>query len=547
MIVSKPGMKKTSKIVLILLIILGVSGFNHLVKAAENSREYEVNSYKDIMVENMMTMAEIIGTNITSSLVFNDKISAMETLKSLKAEQYILNGVILNNKGEAFVSYHKNSDGQNKPMEEIFDPGILNDLKDQDLAQRFNIHTLELHRKIVLDGDRIGVIVIKSSLDGLYARLKNHIVATGAILAVVFVVAFFMSSLFQKIITEPIMKLSRTMDKVTSEGVYSIRATSQKEDEIGELVSGFNSMLSKIESRDKQLAENRLELEERVDQRTLELKNANRNLEDMVENLARAKNVAEEASRTKSDFLANMSHELRTPLNHIIGFTELVMEHSFGDLNEIQREYLGDVLHSSRHLLSLINDILDLAKVESGKLELHISNIHLPMMLEGSLNMVREASLKNSIQLLLDIENIPTNVMADERKLKQIIFNLLSNAVKFTPKGGTVTLSAGILNGKSSHETMVLNEQTPQVMKISVSDTGIGIEEEDLDRIFNAFEQVENSRSRKYQGTGLGLSLTKRLVELHGGKIWAESRGMNLGTIISFTLPTEEIFASFEG
>ncbi|MBU4318167.1 MAG: HAMP domain-containing protein [Proteobacteria bacterium] len=506
----------------------------------------EVNSYQDIMVENMMTMSDIIGTNTTSALVFNDKKSAIETLKSLKAEKYISHGVILNNRGELFVSYNKNPDGFKYSIQEIFDPLILKELKDQHSGHHFKINTLELFKEIVLDGDRIGVIVIKSSLDGLYARLKNHIVATGAILAVVFMVAFFMSSLFQRIITEPIMKLSRTMDKVTSEGIYSIRASSHKDDEIGDLIKGFNSMLSKIESRDKTLAENRLELEERVDQRTLELKNANRNLEDMIDNLARAKNTAEEASRTKSDFLANMSHELRTPLNHIIGFTELVVDQNFGELNEIQMEYLGDVLQSSRHLLSLINDILDLAKVESGKLELYISNVHLPSLLEGSLSMVRESSIKNSIQLLLDIQNIPDNMSADERKLKQIIFNLLSNAVKFTPKGGKVTLAAEILNGKNPCQTSFSSDEPRQVLKISVSDTGIGIEEEDLDRIFNAFEQVEGSRSRKYQGTGLGLSLTRRLVELHGGKIWAESRGMNLGTTIYFTLPAEETFTAFE-
>jgi signal transduction histidine kinase len=208
---------------------------------------------------------------------------------------------------------------------------------------------------------------------------------------------------------------------------------------------------------------------------------------------------------------------------------------------------LGDVLQSSRHLLSLINDILDLAKVESGKLDLQISDIDLPKLLEGSLRMVREASMKNSIQLMLDTGNIPENILADERKLKQIIFNLLSNAVKFTPKGGKITLSAEMLKGQPADETEEGLDASRRVMKISVSDTGIGIEENNLERIFNAFEQVESSRSRKYQGTGLGLSLTRRLVELHGGKIWASSRGMNFGTTISFTLPVEKAFASLEG
>jgi signal transduction histidine kinase len=527
------------------LIIMAICGLS-LLMSSMAFLSMEVVSYKEIMAENMRTMAGIIGANVTSSLVFNDKISGIDTLKSLKAEQVVLTAVILNEKDEPFVTYHKNPEDYKRSVGEIFDSQTLSDLKRKDSGHGFKISTLELFRDIVLDGEKLGVIVIKASLDGMYARLKNHVMTTGGILAVVFVIAFFMSSMFQKILTKPIVHLLRTMEKVSSEGTYSLRASRSKDDEIGDLIHGFNAMLSKIESRDKELARNRLELEERVSQRTLELTEVNRNLEDMVDNLARAKNAAEEASRTKSDFLANMSHELRTPLNHIIGFTELVMETSFGDLNDIQREYLGDVLQSSRHLLSLINDILDLAKVESGKLELKISGVNLPKLLEGSLSMVRETSIKNSIQLLLDTGNIPENILADERKLKQIIFNLLSNAVKFTPKGGKVTLAAGILQGQTPDEFENTGDEPRRVIKISVTDTGIGIEEKNLERIFNAFEQVESSRSRKYQGTGLGLSLTRRLVELHGGRIWAFSGGVNLGATISFTLPLETAFVSLE-
>ena len=244
----------------------------------------------------------------------------------------------------------------------------------------------------------------------------------------------------------------------------------------------------------------------------------------------------EKASQAKSVFLANMSHELRTPLNHIIGFTELVVDKNFGDLNEDQAEYLQDVLHSSRHLLELINDILDLSKVEAGKLELQPTPVKLRELLENSLIMVKEKALKHRIKLSHSSNGIPIMITADERKLKQIIYNLLSNAVKFTPDGGQVTISAQRYNNRNQKVYAVDNGESGSVM-ISISDTGIGINSNDLQRIFKPFDQVETSRSRKFQGTGLGLSLTKSLVELHGGKIWAESEGEGKGSTFSFTLP----------
>lgn len=273
-----------------------------------------------------------------------------------------------------------------------------------------------------------------------------------------------------------------------------------------------------------------------------------RNIQRLIETEKQKKEAAEAANRAKSEFLANMSHELRTPLNHIIGFTELIVDMHFGDLNEIQSEYLTDVLTSSRHLLSLINDILDLSKIEAGKSELEPSDVVLENLLENSLIMIKEKALKHRIKVQLEYENIPELITADERKLKQIIYNLLSNAAKFTPDGGRIHLEAKLLNGEMLQDSFysdLLNNSDlsdgPDWVKISVSDTGIGMKQEDLDRVFGAFEQVENSMSRKYQGTGLGLSLTKNFVELHGGKIWAESEGEGKGTRFNFVIPTRPV------
>jgi signal transduction histidine kinase len=239
-----------------------------------------------------------------------------------------------------------------------------------------------------------------------------------------------------------------------------------------------------------------------------------------------------------------MSHELRTPLNHIIGFTELVLEKHFGELNDTQSEYLTDVLTSSRHLLSLINDILDLSKVEAGKLELYKSEIDLPKLLENSLIMIKERAQKHGIKLSTEFKNIPQTIEGDARKLKQILYNLLSNSVKFTPGGGNICLAA---RRHSEDSTLEFDELYPEMsrggsdfLEISVRDSGIGLKEEDKERIFYPFEQAESSRSRKYQGTGLGLSLTRRLVELHKGRIWAESEGVGNGSSFRFIIPRRQ-------
>lgn len=255
--------------------------------------------------------------------------------------------------------------------------------------------------------------------------------------------------------------------------------------------------------------------------------------------LMRSKEEAERANRAKSEFLSNMSHELRTPLNHIIGFSELLADRHFGELNPVQEDYLNDILHSSRHLLSLINDILDLSKVEAGKMKLEVTNVTLRPLLEQSLVMVKEKALKHGINLKMSLGDIPETLRADERKIKQILYNLLSNAVKFTPDGGSVLLASNRVEpNELPPETYTPNLETDtEWIEISISDTGIGLKEKDLTRIFEPFEQVDGTTSRKHQGTGLGLSLTRELVKMHGGCLWAVSNGEGQGASFHFTLP----------
>jgi signal transduction histidine kinase/putative methionine-R-sulfoxide reductase with GAF domain len=229
----------------------------------------------------------------------------------------------------------------------------------------------------------------------------------------------------------------------------------------------------------------------------------------------------EAANRHKSEFLANMSHELRTPLNAIIGFSEVLGERMFGELNEKQAEYTDDILTSGRHLLSLINEILDLSKVEAGRMELELAEFDLPLAIENARTFVRERATKHGINLDVTIDERLGDFVGDERKIKQVLLNLLSNAVKFTPEGGWIGISARQADGS---------------VEISVSDTGIGIAPEDQPKIFEEFRQVGSDYSHKTEGTGLGLTLAKKLVELHGGKIWVESE-VGKGSTFSFTLP----------
>jgi len=227
------------------------------------------------------------------------------------------------------------------------------------------------------------------------------------------------------------------------------------------------------------------------------------------------------ANRHKSEFLANMSHELRTPLNAIIGFSEVLDERYFGVLNDKQAEYVKDIHSSGRHLLQLINDILDLSKIEAGRMELEVGDFDLPAALQNALTLVRERAQRHSIALGLDVDPGIGTFRADERKFKQIMLNLLSNAVKFTPEGGKVNVAAK-LNGSA--------------VEVSVSDTGVGIAPEDQAIVFEEFRQVGRDYTRKAEGTGLGLALTRRFVELHGGAITLAS-APGKGSIFTFTLP----------
>jgi signal transduction histidine kinase len=244
---------------------------------------------------------------------------------------------------------------------------------------------------------------------------------------------------------------------------------------------------------------------------------ANARLFQTIEEKSRQLEVA---SQHKSEFLANMSHELRTPLNAIIGFSEVLSERMFGELNEKQDEYLKDIHASGQHLLSLINDILDLSKIEAGRMELAVTDFDLPTTIDNALTLVRERAGRRGIGLHMAVDERLGQIRADERKIRQVLLNLLSNAIKFTPEGGRIDVRAIPTDG---------------LVEVSVSDTGVGIAPEDQEAVFEEFRQVGTSE-KKVEGTGLGLALSRKFIELHGGKLWVKSQ-VGEGSTFTFTLP----------
>jgi signal transduction histidine kinase len=349
-------------------------------------------------------------------------------------------------------------------------------------------------------------VFVEQPLSEAFAPLKSAIWRTAFLLFAFLLLAIATSVLLARRLVRPIESIQTAAAKIGS-GSLNQRIEIPSNDELGALAAEFNRMAARLQ-------ESYSGLEHKVEERTRELATALTELDEKSREL-------EAASRHKSEFLANMSHELRTPLNAIIGFSQVLNEKLFGEVNEKQAEYLEDILTSANHLLALINDILDLSKVEAGQVELSVAPFSLREALERGIVMVRERASNDSVEVALSETPGIDLVSGDERRIRQVIFNLLSNAVKFTPAGGSVDVQATQVNGE---------------VRVSVADTGPGIAPEDHERIFEEFQQTEAGVGQR-EGTGLGLALSKRLVELHGGRIWVDS-ALGQGSTFVFTLPS---------
>ncbi len=551
------------------------------------------------MAGKLLTISNVIGENSTAAITFHDEETAEEILSSLSAEPNVLSAFLYNSDGTLFAKYISGSVDWNSLAkkrknillkgEEIYlswsinpddGPIILSNNTstrhtgetlssnhkhgaDQDISNHmmknehyfWEDHTalpknisdgytfcndhLDVYSTIILDSEIIGAISMQYGLDELHSLIRWYILIAGSVFIISLIFAYLLSYKFQLVISKPILYLVKTMQEITGEKNYAVRVKEWGKDEIGTLIENFNEMLTQIHLRDEELEEHRKNLEEKVAVRTAEFREATERACTMAQQ-------AEAANLAKSEFLANMSHELRTPLNAIIGFSEVLADKHFGELNETQEEYTHDILSSGKHLLSLIQDILDLSKVESGMMELDPSECNINLLLKGSLTMIKEKASKKGIQLFTELADISEPIFADERKIKQITFNLLSNAIKFTPDGGIIHINTEMVESHwlqdhvpiSFQEDILsnLDEKHHMYLKVSVTDTGIGIKGESFKMIFNPFQQEDTSTSRKYGGTGLGLCLTKKFLELHKGGIWVESQVGN-GSIFTYILP----------
>jgi signal transduction histidine kinase/DNA-binding response OmpR family regulator len=469
---------------------------------------YDLYTFRIGIATNLSTEARIIGSNSVSALLFNDPRAAQNTLTALNASPHILYAAIYTPDGHSFAGYWRDDSGMALPL-----PAIP---AGQTQTYWLADGQMALVQSIIFEGKPTGFVYLLSDLRAVDDRLKTYAVIAAAVLLISLVVALLISRISQRVISEPVMQLAQTVRIVSHEKNYSIRAAATaNRDEVSTLIESVNEMLEQIQQRDAALQRAHGELEQRVQERTTQLAVANKELD------LRNREV-ERGTRLKSKFLASMSHELRTPLNAIVGFSDLLAEQTAGELNEKQKRFVNHIKQGSAHLLQLINDILDLSKIEAGQLELRIETFPINEALPEVLSTIRPLAMAKHITVHHTLE-VDLPLYADRVRFKQILYNLLSNAVKFTPKDGRISIEC-----KEDGDGDSIN--------ISVTDTGIGIRPEDQGIIFEEFRQVEGGKDSTQEGTGLGLAITKRLVEQQGGKISLTSEP-GKGSRFTFTLP----------
>jgi signal transduction histidine kinase/CheY-like chemotaxis protein len=480
---------------------------------------YDLVSFRHLLSQDLMTQAEIIGYNSTGAMEFKDEPAATATLSALTAKEDIVSAVLYKPDGKIFAHYMRGNG--NLPAK------LPADLQAQ--GYRFEGGYLEVFHDVTLNGERLGTLFLQSDLRQWSERAKRY-----ANILIIFVLvsglfAYFVSSKLQGLISRPILHLEDTMRMVSANKNYGVRAVKSYGDEIGRLIDGFNTMLSEIQERDTALRSTNGELKTR----TQELEEEISHRKQTQEELLNAKHAAEEANRAKSTFLANMSHELRTPLNAIIGYSEMLEEETrdSGKVENVQD--LKKIQAAGKHLLSLINDVLDLSKIEAGKMGLHLETFDVAQVIEEIVTTLQPAAAKNANSIHVRLADHVSVIKADITKVRQILFNLLSNACKFTDRG-TITVDVD-----------QIKVDKRDWIQFRVSDTGIGISAKQKENLFQEFAQADASIARKYGGTGLGLAITHRFVQLMKGRINVESEP-GRGAIFTVQLPAQVVMETTE-
>jgi len=496
-----------------LTLSLMVTSVISLLTACATFFLYDSYLFRESMVKELQTTANVISAGSQTAMITRDEAAVKKALTALKDKDQIVAAVIYSSDEVPISWYLKPDSGETVPS------------KPSQLKKSFAGDYLSIFRPIVSDKKLIGTVYLKADLarqlQGRFNRYANIVVM---VMLISCLVAFLISYKLQPLIAKPVMDLVRTAKVVTEKKDYLVRAHKVTDDEIGALIDAFNQMLTVIQQRDAELqhANDMLEiynqnLEKKVQERTAELTRATAEAQE-------ARTTAEEANRAKSAFLANMSHELRTPLNAIIGYSEMLQEDA-QDLGETH--FVADLqkIHGAgKHLLGLINDVLDISKIEAGKMDLFLETIDVPAMVQDVVNTIKPLVQKNGNTLTVECAENLGPMRADATKVRQALFNLLSNACKFTDKG-TISLR-------------VSRERTNRAghFVFRVSDSGIGMTPEQVSQLFKAFTQADASTTRKYGGSGLGLAITRHFCQMMGGEVTVESE-VGKGSAFTVKLP----------